>query len=182
MKNKYKHQLTRAIGAEKKVNPDFFEKELAVGDYILFCTDGLTNMVSDNEIYKIVTSDISLISKIDKLIDTANENGGLDNIAIILIYIDYIDKSMSIFEKEKQENRNENKKIFDLLKEKEKTDEDKKIEIENLDSDDLDEQIKKILDKEKFKTDKLLIGRSRKKKDKEENNQKETTNFEKENK
>ena len=180
--NKYKHQLTRAIGAEKKVNPDFFEKELAVGDYILFCTDGLTNMVSDNEIYKIVTSDISLISKIDKLIDTANENGGLDNIAIILIYIDYIDKSMSIFEKEKQENRNENKKIFDLLKEKEKTDEDKKIEIENLDSDDLDEQIKKILDKEKFKTDKLLIGRSRKKKDKEENNQKETTNFEKENK
>ena len=98
--NKYKHQLTRAIGAEKKVNPDFFEKELAVGDYILFCTDGLTNMVSDNEIYKIVTSDISLISKIDKLIDTANKNGGLDNIAIILIYIDYIDKSMSIFEKE----------------------------------------------------------------------------------
>ena len=51
-----------------------------------------------------------------------------------------------------------------------------------MDNDDLDEQIKKILDKEKFKTDKLLIGRSRKKKDKEENNQKETTNFEKENK
>ena len=164
--NKYKHQLTRAIGAEKKVKPDFFEKELSVGDYVLFCTDGLTNMVLDSEIYKIVVSDNSIQDKVNKLIDKANDNGGLDNIGVILIYIDYIDKSMSIFEKEKLENRNENKKIFDLLKEKEEKEEkkytfEKDVGVENF-GDDVDLNIQKILDKDKERF-RDIIGRSRKK-------------------
>lgn len=99
---KYKSQLTRAFGGGRSIKPDFFEKELLDGDYLLLCSDGLTNMVSNEKIQSIVLNkNKNLEDKVNELINEANKNGGVDNIAIILIYIDNIDKKNQIFEKEK---------------------------------------------------------------------------------
>ena len=97
-----KSQLSRAFGAGKKIEPDFFEIDLKMGDYILLCTDGLTNMVTDDKIFEIVNRDITIESKVDELINEANNNGGRDNIAIILIYIDIVKNDNSVFEEDKK--------------------------------------------------------------------------------
>ena len=52
---------------------------------ILMCSDGLTNMVTNGDIEVILKSSRNMREKAGELIDTANENGGLDNIAVILI-------------------------------------------------------------------------------------------------
>ena len=101
--NELKSQLSRAFGAGKKIEPDFFEVDLMMGDYLLLCTDGLSNMVSDDKILEIVMRDTTIESKVDELVEEANRNGGRDNIAIILIYIDMINKENRVFEKEKQQ-------------------------------------------------------------------------------
>lgn len=80
-----KNIITRAIGVASSVEPDFFELELRQGDYILMCSDGLTNMVDDACIRRIVQEPAGLREKGEKLIQTANDNGGKDNIAVILI-------------------------------------------------------------------------------------------------
>lgn len=99
-----KSQLSRAFGAGKKIEPDFFEIDLRMGDYILLCTDGLSNMVDDEKIYEIINRDTTIESKVDELVIEANKNGGRDNIAIILIYIDMINKSDKVFESVKKSN------------------------------------------------------------------------------
>ena len=100
--NELKSQLSRAFGAGKKIEPDFFEVDLRMGDYLLLCTDGLSNMVDDETIYEIINRDTTIESKVDELVDEANKNGGRDNIAIIIIYIDIVNKENSIFERDKQ--------------------------------------------------------------------------------
>jgi len=80
-----KNIITRAIGGALEVTADFFELEVGKGDYIVMCTDGLTNMVSDNEIEQIMHSAESLQQKAEQLIALANANGGRDNIAVVLI-------------------------------------------------------------------------------------------------
>ena len=85
----YKNQLTRAIGAQRNINPDFFEIELKSDDYIVMCSDGLTNMVKEDYIVNVVTKEeLSLEDKVNLLIDKANENGGKDNITVIVIKIE----------------------------------------------------------------------------------------------
>lgn len=101
--NELKSQLSRAFGAGKKIEPDFFEVDLRMGDYLLLCTDGLSNMVDNDKIFEIVSKNATIESKVDELVNEANKNGGRDNIAIILIYIDSVNKENSIFEKEKQQ-------------------------------------------------------------------------------
>ena len=83
-----KNVITRALGAMEQVVPDFFEVELEPGDYVLLCSDGLTNMVEDVNMKEIVLSqDTTLEEKAGKLIDLANENGGRDNISLVLVHI-----------------------------------------------------------------------------------------------
>lgn len=83
-----KNVITRALGAAEQVVPDFFEVELEAGDYVLLCSDGLTNMVEDSTIKEIILQkDTSLEEKAGKLIDLANENGGKDNISLVLVHI-----------------------------------------------------------------------------------------------
>ena len=77
--------ITRAIGAEMTVKPDFFQVVLEEDEVLLICTDGLYNMVSDMTIKSIVNSRNSLKAKAQRLIDLANEAGGKDNIAVVLI-------------------------------------------------------------------------------------------------
>lgn len=80
-----KNIITRAIGAKEDVDADFFEYHLQKGDIILMCTDGLTNMVDDNEIFRIVKSGRDIVETAMKLVEKANENGGKDNIGIVLV-------------------------------------------------------------------------------------------------
>lgn len=77
--------ITRAVGIEKKVAADFFEIELSDGDYLLMCSDGLTNMVDNESIRNIIRERSSVQEKVQALIDMANINGGKDNIGIVLV-------------------------------------------------------------------------------------------------
>ena len=80
-----KNIITRAIGVDTEVTADFFEIDYYPGDIFLMCSDGLSNMIEDEDIKTIVNSGGELEDIGQKLIDTANENGGKDNISVILI-------------------------------------------------------------------------------------------------
>ena len=80
-----KNIITRAIGANDTVEADFFTVELTAGDIVLLCSDGLTNMLEDQEIQEIPGGYGELPEKAQRLIETANAHGGKDNIAVILI-------------------------------------------------------------------------------------------------
>lgn len=80
-----KNIITRAIGASDDVEADFFTVELAAGDIVLLCSDGLTNMLEDEEIRQILNGQRELEEKARQLIEAANAHGGKDNIAVILI-------------------------------------------------------------------------------------------------
>ena len=80
-----KNIITRAIGAQKNVKADFFEVELAKDDYVIMCTDGLTNMVKDEEILDIVRINKEPEAIAEKLVKLANDNGGRDNITVTII-------------------------------------------------------------------------------------------------
>lgn len=81
-----KNLLLKALGCDPEVTPDVFSKGFVKGDILLMCSDGLTNMVEDKEIYEIImkhASDLELAC--DLLIQTANQHGGSDNISAIII-------------------------------------------------------------------------------------------------
>lgn len=80
-----KNIITRAIGVFPDVSADFFEISVAQGDTILMCSDGLTNMVEDSEIKRIVLGQRDIVEQVETLIETANRNGGKDNITVVLI-------------------------------------------------------------------------------------------------
>jgi serine/threonine protein phosphatase PrpC len=82
-----KNAVTQAIGATDDLNPISYRVSLKVGDKLLLCSDGLTGMVSDLEIQSIIESSQNNTEAIENLIDTANENGGVDNITVILAEI-----------------------------------------------------------------------------------------------
>ncbi|MDD6065199.1 MAG: Stp1/IreP family PP2C-type Ser/Thr phosphatase, partial [Firmicutes bacterium] len=79
-----KNIITRAIGACRTVAVDFFDLSLEKGDIILMCSDGLSNMVEDAEIEQIIKSGKELPKTAMDLIAKANQNGGKDNIAVVL--------------------------------------------------------------------------------------------------
>ena len=81
-----KNIITRALGAERTVDIDFFDLKLEPGNVILMCSDGLSNMVEDSQIREIISdTEKNLEEKGKILISEANRNGGKDNIAVVLI-------------------------------------------------------------------------------------------------
>ena len=82
--NEHKNIITRAIGARKDVFADFFEVNLEEEDTVLMCSDGLSNMVSDETIRELVAGREDLEAVCSDLIEEANRNGGRDNIAVVL--------------------------------------------------------------------------------------------------
>lgn len=81
-----KNIITRALGAEKTVDIDFFDLKLEPLCTILMCSDGLSNMVEDSKMEEIIlNSDADITEKGEALVREANLNGGKDNIAIVLI-------------------------------------------------------------------------------------------------
>ncbi|MGF7144808.1 protein phosphatase [Anaerotaenia torta] len=85
--NPNKNIITRAIGGNTTVAPDFFEVSLEEGDTVLMCSDGLTNMLEDETIERIIKENEDPSAAAETLVRCANENGGRDNIAIIIIKV-----------------------------------------------------------------------------------------------
>lgn len=80
-----KNIITRAVGAAVYVQPDIFETELERKSILLMCSDGLTNMVDEVQIQQIITNETSIEERACTLVTAANEHGGMDNIAVIII-------------------------------------------------------------------------------------------------
>ncbi len=80
-----KNIITRAVGATDELEADFFEITLEQTDYVLLCSDGLTNMVKDETIKDIVLDNTTLEEKATNLVKLANQNGGSDNITVMII-------------------------------------------------------------------------------------------------
>lgn len=76
-----KNVLMRALGSSAEVEMDIFNVELGV-DGIMLCSDGLTNMLDDDQIAKVLNEEISLEQRLTKLIFKCNNRGGSDNISV----------------------------------------------------------------------------------------------------
>ncbi len=77
--------LTRALGTSSSLEIDFYLTTVKEKDYILLCTDGLTNMLRPHEIQEIILQGIPLEEAADRLLARANARGGWDNITFVLI-------------------------------------------------------------------------------------------------
>ncbi len=82
-----KNLVTRALGVDESVLLEVNEHQVQVGDLYLMCSDGLSDMIDDDAINRIVTSELALDQKATQLIDQANENGGRDNISVLLVEV-----------------------------------------------------------------------------------------------
>lgn len=76
-----KNVLMRALGANNTVEMDIFDVERDV-EGIFLCSDGLTNMLDNEQIESVLDSDLSIDEKLKKLINKANNRGGTDNISV----------------------------------------------------------------------------------------------------
>jgi protein phosphatase len=80
-----KNLVTRALGVDESVLLEVNEHSVRAGDLYLMCSDGLSDMIEDDGITRIVSSVVPLEQKAKQLIDLANENGGRDNISVLLV-------------------------------------------------------------------------------------------------
>lgn len=78
-----KNMLTKALGCTSFVEPDVAVRGFLKDDILVLTSDGLTNMITDEELYNLITAHIEIAT--DKLIEKANEAGGLDNITVIIV-------------------------------------------------------------------------------------------------
>lgn len=79
-----KNIITRAIGAKEEVIVDTFEHRMVPGDIILMCSDGLSNMVEDDEIFELIQGSRDMVEAVEALVKKANQHGGNDNIGVVL--------------------------------------------------------------------------------------------------
>ena len=87
-----KNVITRSVGNERSTDPDTFKIELQSGEYLLLCSDGLTNCVKKDRIAKVISKKCpqrmkvsdDIRHKAETLVDLANEGGGTDNITAVL--------------------------------------------------------------------------------------------------
>lgn len=83
-----KNVVTRALGSEKEVLVDLQEIQVEPGDIYLICSDGLTTMLDDTDIFGILSKGRSLDETCRELIAEANSRGGLDNVTVILVAVE----------------------------------------------------------------------------------------------
>lgn len=81
-----KNMLMKAIGCNSYVEPDVMVKGFEKEDILVITSDGLTNMVTDEEIYNTIKENITVATQ--KLVELANAHGGFDNITVVIIYND----------------------------------------------------------------------------------------------
>ena len=80
-----KNIITRAIGTNKEVDIDVIVESTNKNDILLLCTDGLTNMICDEEIKKFLMENVDLQKTCDNLVERANKLGGIDNVTVMAI-------------------------------------------------------------------------------------------------
>ena len=91
--------LTRALGSGDSVLVDVLNEETVVGDIYLLCSDGLTEMVTDEQIRLTMQKfSASLNQAADALVALANENGGKDNVSVVLVRVDQVFAGKSLYQ------------------------------------------------------------------------------------
>ncbi|MFK2824949.1 Stp1/IreP family PP2C-type Ser/Thr phosphatase [Bacillus sp. B190/17] len=80
-----KNVLTRALGTEPNVAADYYTVMFEQGDSLLLCSDGLSNKLAQQEMQQILEATISIEEKAESFIQMANENGGEDNITLVIL-------------------------------------------------------------------------------------------------
>ncbi len=81
----YSNVITRAVGSGEQMSPDFFRVDLEDGDVFVVCSDGLTKELTDYGILHFVSSHSEPVSIVDAMLSAALENGGRDNITVIVV-------------------------------------------------------------------------------------------------
>ena len=87
----YANVITRCVGSNEEVIPDIYFGNLESGDVVVLASDGLTGMLEDDQIARVVGNGGEPLQWVDKLIADANRRGGLDNITTIVIRVDAVD-------------------------------------------------------------------------------------------
>jgi protein phosphatase len=83
--HRLRHVITNALGsAEPGVTPEVHKLRLEPADLLLLCTDGLTEMVSSEEIAELLHQEPDVLLVCERLVVLANEKGGKDNITVVL--------------------------------------------------------------------------------------------------
>ncbi len=82
-----RHILTRALGTPMEVKVEYAEYAIAPGDRVLLCSDGLTVMLSHEEIAALLSAELSPQEIAEQMVQTANEKGGIDNISVIVAFL-----------------------------------------------------------------------------------------------
>lgn len=82
----YRHVITRSLGANGEVLPDISQLRVQKGDRFLLCTDGLTEMVNDEDIGRIL-AEAAPREAVQKLLTVANNAGGVDNITAVVVWV-----------------------------------------------------------------------------------------------
>jgi serine/threonine protein phosphatase PrpC len=83
-KSRFRNIITRAVGIEPTLEAEVAEAEVQPGDTVLLCTDGLSNMVEEDDIARTLAQSASPQAAADKLVQMANRNGGKDNITAVV--------------------------------------------------------------------------------------------------
>jgi protein phosphatase len=89
----YSNVITRCVGANAEVSPDIYLGVLKAGDLYLLASDGLTGMLEDEDLGRVLCGDLEPQTMVDTLIAEANRRGGLDNITVIVVRIDSVEAS-----------------------------------------------------------------------------------------
>jgi serine/threonine protein phosphatase PrpC len=82
--HRLRNVILRAVGVTDNLALDLLNGKIFTGDLFLLCSDGLTNMVEDVVIHQVLSSEIALAQRADKLIELANAAGGVDNVTVVL--------------------------------------------------------------------------------------------------
>ncbi|WP_100330865.1 Stp1/IreP family PP2C-type Ser/Thr phosphatase [Bacillus xiapuensis] len=80
-----KNVLTRALGTDVHVTADYYTITFEQGNYLLLCSDGLSNKLARQDMQDILQTDLSIEEKADLFVQQANENGGEDNITLVIL-------------------------------------------------------------------------------------------------
>jgi protein phosphatase len=87
-KHPFRNIITRALGARDDVEPDLARIPMEAGDRILLCSDGLSTMISDEEILRILLGAATAEEGCRSLVDEANRAGGHDNVTVVLLFVE----------------------------------------------------------------------------------------------
>src|SRR5690606_3990377 len=81
----YRNVITRCLGMQMEIEADTFEVDWKPGDYLLLCSDGLSGLVSDEEMMAIATETPEPQEACERLVALALERGGYDNVTVVLL-------------------------------------------------------------------------------------------------